>query len=167
MPLDVAELMGHHRLHLLAGHRLEQGIGEQDVAQPPDQSHDRGVDHRPVRAPKQELPHPDTVTAAHAEQVVTHRPLAEALERQHEPGEERGAQEYTEPRQNRRRLRRPGRQALPVADVEDVDHLGQGQDREHGNEEQQQVRPRLLHDEAPAARDPVDGSTVVETADEQ
>src|SRR5690606_34832736 len=54
----------------LAWEALEEGVGDEDVAEPGGEAEDGGVDHGAVGSPDEDLADADAVTAGEGEQVV-------------------------------------------------------------------------------------------------
>ena len=96
MPTDVPDLVGHDGPDLSARERLQQRVGEQDIAQPAEHTHDGGVEHGAVGLPHEQSPHLDLMGAADGQQIVVDGAVGHGDDAQNPPGHQRGKHEHRE-----------------------------------------------------------------------
>lgn len=68
--LDVADFVGGDAFDLSSGEAVEEGIGEHEVSEGPNEAEDGAVDHAAVGAPKEGRAHADAIKAAHGGEGV-------------------------------------------------------------------------------------------------
>lgn len=72
--LDVADFVGGDAFDLSRGKAVEEGVGEHEVSEGPDEAEDGAVDHAAVGAPEEGRTHADAIEAAHGDEGVVEGP---------------------------------------------------------------------------------------------
>ena len=138
---DVADLVPEDRGDLGRRQAVDQGVGEEDVAEPGQDPRDAGVHDHAVGVPDQDVRASEPRAPGDLLQAAAERPVRERARRPGQPDEQRRGRQDQRPQHGQLGGLRPG--FGPPGGPEAVDHVVAGDEDRDDGEDQRQRLPLL------------------------